>query len=67
MDQETHASIIEQYSDNLTLRELVKEYLKVRYIHTNKKAITNRQLKILLTKLTKLSTKDEEKIALATL
>ena len=36
----------------------------MRYVHNNKKALTNRQLKLLLTELLKLSTKEDEQKAI---
>lgn len=61
-NQETHENIIMEYTKSAELVDLLKEYLIVRYIQSNKKPLTNRQLKLLLTKLSKLTSNEDEKI-----
>ena len=59
-NQETHEEIIRKFTKDEELIDLLKEYLVMRYVQNNKKALTNRQLKLLLTKLLKLSEKEDE-------
>ena len=62
--QESHEEIIRKFTKDEELIDLLKEYLVMRYVHNNKKALTNRQLKLLLTELLKLSTKEDEQKAI---
>lgn len=61
-NQDTHETIIMEYTKSAELIDLLKEYLIVRYIQNNKKPLTNRQLKLLLSKLSKLAANEDEKI-----
>lgn len=65
-NQETHEEIIRKFTKDEELIDLLIEYVKMRYLHNNKKALTNRQLEVLLTKLVNLSEKEDEQKAIVT-